>query len=64
MFGHLAEQVQDVRFSNSYNPTSLEQRSPELDEAFKFIESGAFGDGNIYESLLKTVRSHSYLSLD
>ncbi|ORX39038.1 carbohydrate phosphorylase-domain-containing protein [Kockovaella imperatae] len=60
MFGHLAEQVQDVRYNNSYNPTSLEQRSPELYEVFKFIESGAFGEGQIYEALLKTVYDHDY----
>lgn len=60
MFGHLAEDVQQVRYSNSYNPTSLEERSPELAEVFKKIESGAFGDGHIYESLLKTVYEHDY----
>jgi starch phosphorylase len=60
MFGHLAEDVQQVRYSNSYNPTPLEQRSPELAQVFKKIESGAFGDGHIYESLLKTVYEHDY----
>ena len=60
MFGHLTEQVQQVRYNNSYNPTPLEQRSPELAAVFKFIESGAFGDGGIYEALLKTVSGLSY----
>jgi starch phosphorylase len=55
MFGHLTEQVQDVRFANSYNPLPLEQRSPELAKVFKYIEGGAFGDGQTYEALLKTV---------
>jgi len=55
MFGYLNEQVEKVRYDNTYNPLPLEQRSPELAAVFKYIESGAFGDGHIYESLLKTV---------
>jgi starch phosphorylase len=58
MFGHLTEQVGDVRFNNSYNPLPLEQRSPELAKVFKYIEGGAFGDGHTYDALLKTVSSH------
>lgn len=60
MFGHLADQVQQVRFNNSYNPLPLEQRSPELAEVFKKIETGVFGDKHIYESLLRTVYEHDY----
>ncbi|RXK39024.1 starch phosphorylase [Tremella mesenterica] len=60
MFGHLADQVAQVRFNNSYNALPLEQRSPELAEVFKMIESGTFGDGHIYEALLKTVYEHDY----
>lgn len=60
MFGHLADQVQQVRFNNSYNPIPLDQRSPELAEVFKYIESGVFGDAHIYESLTKTVYEHDY----
>ena len=56
MFGHLTPQVDGVRYNNTYNPVPLEQRSPELAVVFKYIESGAFGDGHIYEPLLKTVR--------
>ncbi len=55
MFGHLNDQVESVRYNNSYNPLPLEQRSPELAAVFKYIESGAFGDGGIYGPLLKTV---------
>lgn len=55
MFGYLSDQVQQIRYNNSYNPLPLEQRSPELARVFKEIESGAFGDGHIYEALLKTV---------
>lgn len=57
MFGYLNDQVEAVRYNNSYNPLPLEQRSPELATVFKCIESGAFGDGGIYGPLLKTVRS-------
>lgn len=55
MFGYLNDQVQQVRYNNSYNPLPLDQRSPELATVFKHIESGAFGDSSIYDSLLKTV---------
>jgi glucan phosphorylase len=57
MFGYLNDQVQQVRYNNSYNPLPLDQRSPELATVFKHIESGAFGDSSIYDSLLKTVSS-------
>ncbi|WVQ93324.1 hypothetical protein IAU59_000392 [Kwoniella sp. CBS 9459] len=60
LFGHLAEQVEGVRFTNSYQPTPLDQRSPELAQVFKAIESGTFGEGSTYESLLKTVYEHDY----
>lgn len=60
MFGHLTDQVQQVRFNNSYNPLPLEQRSPELAEVFKTIEANAFGDGNVYQALLRTVYEHDY----
>jgi hypothetical protein len=33
---------------------------PQLAEAFKAIESGTFGDGHIYEALLKTVYEHDH----
>jgi starch phosphorylase len=55
MFGHLTKDVDNVRYNNSYNPTPLEQRSPELAQVFKAIESGMFGDGNVYQPLLQTV---------
>ncbi|KAK8843410.1 hypothetical protein IAR55_007067 [Kwoniella newhampshirensis] len=60
LFGHLTEQVEGVRFSNSYQPTPLEQRSSELQDVFRAIESGTFGDGQTYEPLLKTVYEHDY----
>lgn len=60
LFGHLAEQVDEVRYTNTYQPTPLEQRSPELAQTFKAIEAGIFGDGAIYAPLLKTVYEHDY----
>jgi len=60
MFGHLTDQVQQVRLNNSYNPLPLDQRSPELAEVFKTIEAGTFGDGNVYAPLLATVYEHDY----
>ncbi|WVQ81442.1 hypothetical protein IAT38_003566 [Cryptococcus sp. DSM 104549] len=60
LFGHLAEQVDGVRYTNTYQPTPLVERSQELDQVFKAIEKGTFGEGSIYESLLKTVYDHDY----
>ncbi|KAK1922468.1 carbohydrate phosphorylase-domain-containing protein [Papiliotrema laurentii] len=60
MFGHLTDQVNQVRYNNTYNPVPLDERSPELAAVFKYIESGAFGDGHIYEALLKTVYEHDH----
>lgn len=55
LFGFLSKDVEAVRYANSYTPTPLEERSPELAAAFKAIEAGIFGDGGVYEPLLKTV---------
>jgi len=63
MFGYLNEDVEKVRYDNTYNPLPLEQRSPELAAVFNYIESGAFGDGHIYESLLKTVGGAHFLGI-
>ena len=60
MFGHLADQVDQVRWNNSYNAVPLEQRSPELFQVFKAIEAGTFGEGHQYDPLLKTVYEHDY----
>lgn len=49
-----------MRYANTYQPTPLEQRSPELAQTFKAIEAGTFGDGAIYAPLLKTVYEHDY----
>lgn len=49
-----------MRYANTYQPTPLEQRSPELAQTFKAIEVGTFGDGAIYAPLLKTVYEHDY----
>lgn len=54
-YRYIADHFTAVRYSNSYNPTSLEERSPELAAVFKAIEAGTFGDGHVYEPLLKTV---------
>lgn len=59
MFGHLTPQVDGVRYNNTYQPTPLEQRSPELAQVFQSIESGIFGD-HVYEALLKTVYDHDH----
>ncbi|TYJ55309.1 hypothetical protein B9479_004032 [Cryptococcus floricola] len=60
LFGYLAEQVDGIRYTNTYQPTPLEQRSNELAQVFKAIENGTFGDGGTYAPLLKTVYEHDY----
>jgi starch phosphorylase len=49
-----------VRYSNAYQPTPLEERSPELAEVFKAIQAGTFGDGHVYDPVLKTVYDNDY----
>lgn len=39
LFGHLADQVDQVRWDNSYKPTSLAERSPEVRFYFRFLAS-------------------------
>ncbi|BEI91712.1 uncharacterized protein CcaverHIS019_0405320 [Cutaneotrichosporon cavernicola] len=60
LFGHLAADVEAVRYSNAYQPTPLEERSPELAEVFHAIQSGMFGDGSVYDPVLKTVYDNDY----
>lgn len=38
LFGHLADQVDQVRWDNSYKPTSLAERSPEVRSAFSVAQ--------------------------
>lgn len=55
LFGHLAENVEDIRYEHRYGgykiPDSLEQ-------VFKLIESGKFGDYNEYRSLVDSIKYH------
>ncbi len=56
LFGYLTHQVEDVRYQNQYQPSPLEQRSPELAEAVKAIKGGMFGE-NIYDPFLHTIEN-------
>lgn len=54
LFGHLAEDVETIRSSNHENF----ELNPELLKVFDFIETGIFGDVNIYHGLLNAIRHH------
>ncbi|KAK9450951.1 glycosyl transferase [Limtongia smithiae] len=53
LFGHLAESVDDLRHKHRFSTTPDED--PNLKTVIKTIESGVFGDPNIYGSLINSV---------
>ncbi|KAI9211490.1 hypothetical protein DS838_003635 [Geotrichum bryndzae] len=55
LFGHLAENVEDLRHSHRFGHSEL---NPDLQKVFDVIESGRFGDSNIYASLLNSIGNH------
>ncbi|KAF5093660.1 hypothetical protein D0Z00_003932 [Geotrichum galactomycetum] len=55
LFGHLAEDVEDLRHSHRFGHTEL---NPDLQKVFDVIESGLFGDANIYSNLLNSIGNH------
>lgn len=53
LFGHLAEAVEDIRYNHRYRGIDLD---PKLAEVFDAIEQGKFGDPNIYDGLISSIR--------
>jgi starch phosphorylase len=52
MFGHLAEQVEDLRYAHRYRNVPMD---PQLDVVIKDIESGSFGEARIFAPLINTL---------
>ncbi|KAG8941623.1 Non-essential glycogen phosphorylase [Tulasnella sp. 424] len=59
-FGHLAQNVEDLRHSHQYHPVPLDEVAPALGVVFDVIAQGHFGDGSIYETFLNTIRQGDY----
>lgn len=52
LFGHLAEDVDSIRHSHRFGHSQLD---PDLQKVFDAIESGMFGDPNIYSGLINSI---------
>ncbi|KAK9453158.1 glycosyl transferase [Dipodascopsis uninucleata] len=52
LFGHLSESVDDLRHKHRFSEVPLD---PNLRKVFDTIESGAFGDANIYGGLIASI---------
>lgn len=55
LFGHLSESVEDLRNSHQFGHESL---NPDLAKVFESIQSGTFGDPNIYSGLIDSIAGH------
>lgn len=55
LFGHLAENVEDIRHNHRYGGYKLPES---LEAVLDLIESGKFGDGNEYRSLVDSIKYH------
>ncbi|KAG9310893.1 glycosyltransferase family 35 protein [Chiua virens] len=55
-FGNLTPDVEDLRYQHTYHPIPVEQKSPALAQVLDVITKGLFGDDNVYEPLLNTIR--------
>ncbi|KAF9039949.1 glycogen phosphorylase [Panaeolus papilionaceus] len=59
-FGHLTPAVEDLRYQHIYHPVPLEEKCPALAAVLNHVSSGAFGDPEVYEPLLGTIRQSDY----
>ncbi|KAF7307131.1 Alpha-1,4 glucan phosphorylase [Mycena indigotica] len=62
-FGHLTPAVEDLRYQHTYHPVPLEEKCPALAHVLNQISGGLFGDADIYEPLLNTIRQGDYYLL-
>lgn len=51
----MAEDVEDLRFAHTYGSHTLD---PDLNEVFKAIKKGAFGDPSTFTALIAAVEKH------
>ncbi|KAJ3933045.1 MAG: glycogen phosphorylase [Lentinula lateritia] len=62
-FGHLTPAVEDLRYQHMYRPVPVEEKCPALANVLDKISSGMFGDGEVYEPLLNTIRQGDFYLL-
>ncbi|KAG5642659.1 hypothetical protein DXG03_002371 [Asterophora parasitica] len=62
-FGHLTPAVEDLRYQHLYHPVPIEKKCPALAHVLNQVSSGLFGDGDVYEPLLNTIRQGDYYLL-
>ncbi|KAJ7769331.1 glycogen phosphorylase [Mycena metata] len=65
-FGHLTPAVEDLRYQHTYHPVPIEEKCPALAHVLNQVSAGLFGDAEVYEPLLNTIRQgdHYLLSDD
>lgn len=62
-FGHLTPAVEDLRYKHLYHPVPIEEKCPALAHVLNQVSSGLFGDADVYEPLLNTIRQNDYYLL-
>ncbi|KAJ7655854.1 glycogen phosphorylase [Mycena polygramma] len=62
-FGHLTPAVEDLRYQHQYHAVPIEEKCPALAAVLAHVSSGAFGDADVYEPLLNTIRVGDYYLL-
>lgn len=55
LFGHLAEDVEDLRHAHNYGQHNID---PDLQKVFEAIRSGKFGDQDQFSALVNSVTDH------
>jgi len=59
-FGHLTPAVEDLRYQHLYHPVPIEEKCPALANVLDQVSHGLFGDQEVYEPLLNTIRQGDY----
>ncbi|KAJ7186619.1 glycogen phosphorylase [Mycena filopes] len=62
-FGHLTPAVEDLRYQHTYHPVPIEEKCPALAHVLNQVSAGLFGDAEVYEPLLNTIRQGDYYLL-
>jgi starch phosphorylase len=62
-FGHLTPAVEDIRYQHVYHPVPIEEKCPALAHVLNQVSAGLFGDAEVYEPLLNTIRERDHYLL-
>ncbi|KAG5352510.1 hypothetical protein C0989_001995 [Termitomyces sp. Mn162] len=57
---NVCDAVEDLRHEHLYHPMPIEQKCPALAHVLNQVSAGLFGDGEVYEPLLNTIRQGDY----